>query len=97
MFRCRLQSAGTDKGFRIRICATETAVEVHGLVAAALFENVSAEGHCGLCVEDAFLLEQLEGILVEDFRPKVTIVACIVSATEDMGEICCAIARNDRR
>ena len=38
-----LQAAGTKQSRRIRICSTETAVEVHGLVAAALFENVVAE------------------------------------------------------
>ena len=38
-----LQSACTSEGCRVRISATEAAVEIHRLVAATLLEDVLAE------------------------------------------------------
>ena len=38
-----LESACAEESCRIRICATEAAVEVHRLIAASHFENIATE------------------------------------------------------
>lgn len=38
-----LEATATKEGTRVRICATETAVEIHRLVAATHFEYIAAE------------------------------------------------------
>ena len=40
-----LQPACTKKCLRIRVGSTETAVEIHCLVAAALFKDITTERH----------------------------------------------------
>ena len=90
-----LQSAGAGEGGWVRVGATEAAVEGHRLFAATLFEDIVAERHCCIAVEDAVLHKEFEGVLVEDFCPEVAVVACAISAAEDVSEICGAVAWND--
>ena len=54
------------------------------------------EGHSGLTVEHTLLLEELEGILVQDLGPEIAVVACgVAGATEDVIEIGAAVTRDD--
>ena len=90
-----LQTAGTQEGARVGLGATETLVEEHRVFAAAFFKDVAAVRHGHILVENAFLHEEFEGILVKYFRPKIAVIACAVAAVEDMIEIGGTVTWND--
>ena len=66
--------------------AAEPDVECHRVFAAAFGEDVLAERAGDVAVEDALLLEEGEGVGFEYLGPFVAIVACRITAAEDVGE-----------
>ena len=90
-----LKSAGAGKGGGVGIGAAELPVEGHGLFGAASFKEGGTErGRCGR-VEDAVGHELLPGVVSKDLAPKVAVVACAVSAVEDVVEVGGAVTRDD--
>ena len=69
------KSRAAQQSLNTGFLAAEAFVEHNWIIAAALGENVFPEAFCYFGIEDAFLLEELKSIGIENFRPFVAVIA----------------------
>ena len=92
-----VQSPLLEQGLDLRLAAAEALVEDHRLLGAAALQDVVPEGLGRGRVEEARLLEGLEGVRVQDLGPDVAVVAGRVAAGEDVaGNRGCGSGRRSR-
>ena len=77
--------------------AAEGNVERHRVSSVAAFQDVGSEGSSRGRVENAVVFEALVGIVVQDGRPGVAVVARTVTASEDVLEVRTSVAGDDGR
>ena len=92
-----VQAAPGQQRLDVRLPAAEFFIKRHGVVGPAPGKDVVPERGGGFFIENAGLLEGLEGVGVQHFGPDVTVVARRVHAGEDVPEIGRAVARDDLR
>ena len=82
------QSFAAEEGIGIGVAACEIFVENAWVLTAAFGEDFAFIFGCGFGVVEAAFQEEFERIGVQDFCPFVAVIACGVTAGENVGEAC---------
>ena len=69
-----LESAQTQKCFRVGFVAAEAFEENHGVFSVARFKNVLLEAGRSLLVKDSFLLEEFPCVGLKNLGPQIGVV-----------------------